>query len=212
MNLYKLHANPESLKQGFHDTVPSLFWEKYKNKPDELKKRESYIAKDPKYAYKYALVLKGLKGRHRFSWEPGEAAIATSSKFSCLYARNVLHRRFLLGEKSIADSSHDSVDYAYFVIKGRWEMGEDAIAKDADESFAYADFLNKPFPKGEAIMAKDPHIACNYAIRILKGRFSLGEEAISKNSVIAKKYSDFLDQDTHPIRTVYDAARDLYDE
>ena len=62
MNLYNLHSEPESLDhfEKVTETNPDFFWEKYKNKPEELKKREKYIAKSTKYAYMYAQsILKG---------------------------------------------------------------------------------------------------------------------------------------------------------
>ena len=47
MNLYDLHSNPRSLDyiDTISETNPDFFWEKYKNKTEELKKREKYIAK-----------------------------------------------------------------------------------------------------------------------------------------------------------------------
>ena len=62
MNLYKLHSKPASLDLygKVTETNPAIFWDKYKNKPEELKKREKYIAKSPKHAYYYAEdILKG---------------------------------------------------------------------------------------------------------------------------------------------------------
>ena len=41
MNLYKLHSKPESLDlyEKVSETNPDVFWEKYKNKPEELKEK-----------------------------------------------------------------------------------------------------------------------------------------------------------------------------
>ncbi len=86
MNLYKLHANPESLDHYdvAHDKVPAVFWHKYGNNPKELKKREAALAKDPKYAFAYARnVLKE-------PWPAGEAAIAKIPEYAFAYARDVL--------------------------------------------------------------------------------------------------------------------------
>ena len=48
MNLYNLHAEPESLLyfEEAPEIVPNLFWDKYRNKPEELRKRERAIAVD----------------------------------------------------------------------------------------------------------------------------------------------------------------------
>ena len=62
MNLYNFHNTPESLYQyeTVYETNPLFFWEKYKNNPEELRKREKYLAKDARCAYYYARdVLKG---------------------------------------------------------------------------------------------------------------------------------------------------------
>ena len=41
MNLYNLHSKPESLDhfEKVTETNPDFFWEKYKNKPEELKEK-----------------------------------------------------------------------------------------------------------------------------------------------------------------------------
>ena len=41
MNLYNLHSNPASLDhfEKVTETNPDFFWEKYKNKPEELKEK-----------------------------------------------------------------------------------------------------------------------------------------------------------------------------
>ena len=62
MNLYNLHEDPQSLPHfgEAHEYVPNLFWDKYRNKPEELRKREAAISKDPDYAHYYSRhVLKG---------------------------------------------------------------------------------------------------------------------------------------------------------
>src|SRR3990172_452274 len=56
-NLYKWHANPETLDH-YHeafDKIPELIWEKYSGNIEELKLREQYLAKDSKYYAKYLL-------------------------------------------------------------------------------------------------------------------------------------------------------------
>ena len=41
MNLYKLHSEPAPLDfyEKVTETNPDFFWEKYKNKPEELKEK-----------------------------------------------------------------------------------------------------------------------------------------------------------------------------
>lgn len=82
MNLYQLHSNPKSLHlhDEAHEHVPQLVWEKYKDNPEELKKRESIWSKDVRYAYKYAMdILKS-------PFKGGEAIIAKNAYFAYYYA------------------------------------------------------------------------------------------------------------------------------
>mgnify|MGYP003613337078 CR=1 FL=1 len=97
MNLYDLHSKPESLDyfEKISDNNPAIFWEKYKNKPEELKKREKYIAKSPKFAYYYAQhVLFG-------PFPLGEKAISKDTDFARDYARDILKKDFYLNGKLI---------------------------------------------------------------------------------------------------------------
>ena len=98
MNLYKFHADPKSLLHHdiAHEKVPAVFWDKYKDNPEELKKREAAIAKDPQYAYRYAyFVLEK-------SFPAGEAAIAKDPYYAYRYASDVLKKGFYLNGKLIA--------------------------------------------------------------------------------------------------------------
>jgi lambda repressor-like predicted transcriptional regulator len=139
MNLYKLHDNPESLKHHdeAHESVPSLFWEKYKKDPAELKKREDPIAKDPKYAYMYAKdVLHG-------PFHKGENAIAKNSVCAYLYAKHVLKGSFPKGEDTIAKDDYYAYYYAKNVLKGPFSKGEKTILNSeyADEYKKFLDSL-----------------------------------------------------------------------
>ena len=98
MNLYKLHSEPAPLDfyEKVTETNPDFFWEKYKNKPEELKKREKYIAKSTKYAYMYAKYI--LKG----PFPLGEAAIAKDAMYAKLYARDIFKKDFYFNGKLIA--------------------------------------------------------------------------------------------------------------
>ena len=98
LNIYKYHTNPETLPlyEKAMECIPDIFWEKYENNPEELKKREGAIAKSAQYSYLYAVkVLKTI-------FEAGEKAIATDAYYSYWYASDVLNGRFKIGEKAIA--------------------------------------------------------------------------------------------------------------
>ena len=100
LNIYKYHTHPEvfSLYEKAMECIPDIFWEKYKDNPEELKKREGAIAKSAKYSYLYALYVL----RNRF--EAGEKAITTDAWYSYKYALYVLRNRFEAGEEKILNS------------------------------------------------------------------------------------------------------------
>ena len=116
MNLYDLHNKPEDLHR--HDAIDThvadAFWDKYKNNPGELKKRESAIAKNTLYSYLYAEYI--IKKR----FELGEPAIAKDADYSYWYARNVLKGRFKLGEPAIAKRTWYASKYAEEIVKGKF--------------------------------------------------------------------------------------------
>ena len=117
---------------------PERAWEKYKDNPEELKKREHLWVTSAVYAYSYALhVLKT-------PFPPGEKAIASRPDYAHSYALHVLKKPFPLGEKAIA--SHP--DYAYYyacnVLKKPSPLGEAAIASHPEIAYDYAhDVLEK---------------------------------------------------------------------
>lgn len=125
MNLYSLFSKPKSLKHYalVSETNPDIFWEKYKNDPIELKKREKYFAKDAEFAYWYAQgVLKG-------PFSTGEKAIAKSSYYSYLYARHVLKGPFPAGEATIATDAETAHWYAKDVLKKDFYLDGKLITK-----------------------------------------------------------------------------------
>ena len=98
MNLYNLHAKPQSLLyfSEADKNVPQFFWDKYANEPEELKRREHTIATDAELTYKYARdVLE-----HPFP--AGEEAISKDANFASYYAKRVLKADFYLDGKLIA--------------------------------------------------------------------------------------------------------------
>ena len=98
MNLYNLHSEPESLDhfEKVAETNPDFFWEKYENKQEELKKRETYIAKSGDFSFYYAVDIL------RAPFPAGEEAIAKDARFASLYAKGVLKKDFYLNGKLIA--------------------------------------------------------------------------------------------------------------
>ena len=109
MKLFRLHDTPNSLDHhGDEDLVPELAWEKYKNNPEELKKREKTLARDPETAYKYAQhVLKG-------PFPLGEPSIAKDAWLSFFYA-DIIKGPFKLGEPTIKKSRYMWSTYNSFI-------------------------------------------------------------------------------------------------
>jgi hypothetical protein len=150
----------------------------------KLKELELEIAKDPKWAYEYALNV--IKGR----FELGEPVIAKDAKLAYNYALNIIKGRFPLGEPAIAKDLKYAYWYARDVIKGRFPEGEPAIARDPYYAYIYAkDVIKGRFPEGEPAIAKEPYNAYYYAQDVIKGRFSLIEPEIAKDSREAYYYA-----------------------
>ena len=139
MFLHKLHNKPEELDHYDDlDLVPSIAWEKYKNSPDELRKREKLWVRAAETVYYYAK--KVLNG----PFPLGEPAIAKDAQWSYMYTYDVLKRKpFKLGEPEIAKDAHWSYMYAVYVLNGQFKLGEPAIAKDPHYSEIYQRFFNK---------------------------------------------------------------------
>lgn len=194
MNLFKLHTSPTSLDlfEPAHQVIPSLFWDKYVNQPDEIASRLHLIARSPQYALKYAVEI--LKG----PFQEGEPAIATDATSAYTYSREILgNERFKLGEKAIASESGIAYLYAKNIIKGAFPEGEAAIATDTDNAYVYAVYvIKKRFETGEPAIAKDAETSVMYAENVLKGKpFKLGEPAIATSEEFAQEYADMLGQD-----------------
>lgn len=125
MELFKLHTNPKSLihYETITETHPDFFWEKYFEKPNELKKREKYIAKYARYSYIYA------KDYLNGAFPAGEEAISKESMFAYYYAKEVLKAPFPAGEEAIAKNLFQSKMYATYVIKKDFYYNGKLIAK-----------------------------------------------------------------------------------
>ena len=139
MNLYKFHSKPESLDYygAMDQTNPHIFWEKYKNNTEELKKREKAISKDSRTAQRYA------KDVLKRPFPAGEAAIATDTYYAYLYARDVLKGPFPAGEEAISKDAEYALGYAKYVLNGPFPAGEAAIAGDARYASYYANQILK---------------------------------------------------------------------
>ena len=67
---------------------------------------------------------------------------------------------------------------------------EKALAKDLHIAFDYAKrILKGPFPAGEAVIAKHSNYAYYYAKEVLKGPFPAGEAAIAKDPQFSYEYA-----------------------
>ena len=125
MELFKLHTNPKSLVH--YDTItethPDFFWEKYWDKPNELKKREKYIVKYARYSYIYA------KDYLDGPFLAGEETIAKNVNTAYDYAKYVLTGPFPAGEALIAKDSLKAYMYAKYVIKKDFYLDGKLIAK-----------------------------------------------------------------------------------
>ena len=125
MNIYKLHSEPESLDhfEKATETNPDVFWEKYKNKPEELKKREKYIAKSADFSFYYAVDILSAP------FPAGEEAIAKSAGYAYDYAADALKGPFPAGEAAIAKDEYFASLYAKNVLKKDFYLNGKLIAK-----------------------------------------------------------------------------------
>lgn len=146
MNLYSLHSHPKKLHrhEEADNAILSVFWEKYKNNPKELNKREDIIAKDAKHSYEYAIQV--LKDR----FPKGEPVIAKNAHLAVYYAMHILKDRFVKAEEAIATNATYARFYSVFVLKKPWPLGEATIAKDSKEANLYLD----RFPERKAALEK----------------------------------------------------------
>ena len=80
--------------------------------------------------------------------------------------------------------------YAQDVIKKPWPPGEAAIAKDTKWAYGYAHFvIKKPWPPGEKAIAGDAESAYRYARQVIKGPWRPGEAAIAGRAKWAYYYA-----------------------
>ena len=83
--------------------------------------------------------------------------------------------------------------YARNVIKKPWPPGEAAIARDAQLAYYYAaNVIRKPWPPGEAAIAGDAEWAYRYARGVIEGPWPPGEAAIAGDDEWAYLYAQFV--------------------
>ena len=113
MDFYKFHSNPETL-YGFeraNDIVPERIYNKaiFGNKLSNV--QEDILAKNPKCAYRYALLI--LKK----PFPKGEDVISKDPRYAYHYAYDVLKNPFPKGEDAIAENPAYAILYALNVLK-----------------------------------------------------------------------------------------------
>ena len=82
-----------------------------------------------------------------------------------------------------------ALNYALTVIKGPFPLGEAVIAKDPKRAYQYAYIIKGRWPPGEAAIAKNARWAYEYAHNIIGGRWPPGEAAIAKDPKRAYQYA-----------------------
>lgn len=158
-------------------------WPEHNNPNSISAKAEQVIAQDPIAATSYAIeVVKG-------PWPQGEAAIASRSNTSLMYATFGLLGRFIKGEEAIRNEKTGLhlKQYKKNVINGPFGKGINGIKDNPWLALLYATKINGRFPEGEAAIASDPEYASSYA-HLLGGRFPEGESAIFTDPLSAFTY------------------------
>ena len=86
-----------------------------------------------------------------------------------------------------------TLNHKYFAGAPRWPAVEPVLAQDPKYAFEYAKKRGERFELGETALASDPIMAANYAIIILRGRFSEAEETIKTDPEWWKIYSNYVE-------------------
>jgi len=92
-----------------------------------------------------------------------ECVLAQSCHYSYLYAKYVLHRRFLQAEPYLAKDAHWAYKYAFDIIKGRFPAAESELLKSCFYIYSYAiEIMNKRWRKAEVFLAQDQTLYASY--------------------------------------------------
>jgi hypothetical protein len=127
-----------------------------------------------------------------------EAAKTRIPKIAWEAARTPEEKRKL--ESLWANSTYYAYLYATSVSRKPFPAGEAAIAKDAEYAYKYAsEILKRPFPLGEPLIASDDNFCFNYAMYVKKDRFPAGEETIAiADDDESYEYAEVLLKDKNP--------------
>lgn len=142
---------------------PTFLGEAYKFLSTE---QQAIIATDPEIGLKFAIQNK--KRAPAF-----EKAIGANAETAYTYCYELKLNSFPAGEDAMAKDPTYASYYAAFILKGPFPKGEKAIITDIEATTRY--IINaldrKPFPAGEAIIAKYPEKAIWYANHISNKRW-----------------------------------------
>lgn len=96
-------------------------------------------------------------------------------------------------EGIILTNPYTTMSYANHYLERPFPKGEDVIAQHGKASLYYAvKVLNAPFPKGEDAISTNAQWAYQYASKVLKGRFPKGEDAIASDPKFAFFYTNTI--------------------
>ena len=114
-------------------------WKRYQKTGERSSDLETVIAKDPQWAYWYAVdvINNNRFPLKRIRWPEGESAIATDPEYAYGYADYVIDGGWPEGEPAISTHPQWAYWYAVGVIKKRWlDIGkpeaESTISKDPE--------------------------------------------------------------------------------
>jgi hypothetical protein len=121
----------------------------YHSEPNKL------VGYDKKNELLPSMVLDAVKKSGRSTIEQ-EKVIARSARYSFVYARDVLKKRFPLGEDTIAKDINYTLQYARDVVKGRWPKGEKILLTYSFFAYLYCkDIMKKTWVDAEKIIFND---------------------------------------------------------
>lgn len=134
---------------NLNNLTPLAAYDIARNKKTRDKQLENIIAKDPSYAFNYAV--NQIKGR----WPEGEEKIKTDPELAYEYVAKIIRGRWPEAEPTIMTDTDFAVDYAKNIIGGRWPEAEPYIIKDIENFIFYVlEIVKKRLPEYEPIIRK----------------------------------------------------------
>jgi len=190
----KIAADGESAYLYATDVLNGRFIEGEPTIGRNLRMAKSYIKRfipsvriiDPEHLYDEALIQKK-------SFPIAERIIAENGIYSCWYASNVLHKRFIMGEPAILEAIKKEGNRLLSVY-----LGAVGVIESPKSVYKYTLEKNKPFAVGELVLATDPVFAYLYSYKVLKSRFHAAESIIATNPIIAFLYANNVIQGAFP--------------